>query len=131
MRTAVLFAVVVVSLGTLVGCGSDKTAGEKARAVAEVIASGTGAESIQSHVSLNKRQIKSCYEEQLARDPDLSGKVELAWTVAADGSVDRVDVAENTTGNEDLADCMARRVRRMQFPGGEEPVEVSYPFTFN
>lgn len=129
MRTAIPFAAVLVCLLLAAGCGD--ALGDKARSMAEVVASGTGADSVKSHLSLNKGQIKSCYEEQLIRDPSLSGKVELAWTVDVDGSVSTIDVAENTTGNEDLADCMARRVKRMQFPEGEEPVSVSYPFTFN
>ena len=86
--------------------------------------------SVKKYVSRKKGQIKACYEEQLKADPELSGKIEVTWTVMADGSVSGVGVASNTTGNTDLEKCIIRRIKRWAFPEGEDEFEITYPFNF-
>ncbi len=85
---------------------------------------------VKQYVSRKKGQIKACYEEQLKANPDLAGKVEITWTVRADGSVGGASVASNTTGNKDLENCILRRIKRWKFPEGEDEFEITYPFNF-
>jgi len=59
-----------------------------------------------------------------------SGRVTVAWRIERDGSVADVQVRENTTGNTELGQCLARLVEELEFeptPSGK-PARVSYPF---
>jgi hypothetical protein len=82
----------------------------------------------KKYMSRKKGQTKACFEEQLKANPDLAGKVELSWTVIPNGSVTDVVVKSNTTGNDDLANCLVRRIKRWQFPEGDDEYEITYPF---
>ena len=87
--------------------------------------------SIQGVIGANNKEVKTCYERHRLDAPGLQGKIEVAWTVQTDGGVTDVAVAENSTGSEDLAKCLVRRVMFWEFPGGEEPEQVTHAFTFN
>jgi len=84
----------------------------------------------KKYLSRKKGQVKACYENQLKANPELSGKVELGWTVNPDGSVSGVSVLSNSTGNEDLANCIVRRIKRWRFSESEDEFEIRYPFNF-
>jgi hypothetical protein len=76
--------------------------------------------------------LKRCYDAALAGRPAFVGKVSLEWVIDPDGEVARVSVVSNTTGSDELADCLLHQVASMHFPrpqGGEAEV-VSYPFVF-
>ncbi len=107
------------ALACLGGCGSVSTDG------------GNVPAGIQSHITVNKKQVKSCYETVRVEEPDLAGKVEVAWTVSTEGAVTDIGVANNTTGSDDLANCLVRRIKRWEFPAADEEQQVTYPFKFN
>ena len=75
--------------------------------------------------------IKACYERALKRNPSLSGKVVVHWTITAAGTVSGIDVENDTLGDSEVASCIKSLVARWRFPapaGGS--VEVSFPFVF-
>jgi hypothetical protein len=75
--------------------------------------------------------IKACYERALKRNPSLSGKVVIHWTITAAGTVSGVDVEQDTLGDSEVASCIKSLVARWRFPapaGGS--VDVSFPFVF-
>jgi len=75
--------------------------------------------------------IKACYERALKRNPNLSGKVVVHWTITAAGTVSGVDVESDTLGDNEVGSCIKSLVARWRFPapsGGS--VEVSFPFVF-
>ena len=75
--------------------------------------------------------IKACYERALKRNPNLSGKVVVHWTITAAGTVTGIDVENDTLGDSEVASCIKGLVARWRFPapaGGS--VEVSFPFVF-
>lgn len=86
---------------------------------------------LQNSITVNKKQVKSCYETVRVEEPELAGKVEVAWTVSMEGAVKDIGVANNTTGSDDLANCLVRRIKRWEFPATDEEQQVTYPFTFN
>jgi hypothetical protein len=73
-------------------------------------------------------QLKYCYEARLNKNPDLSGRVEIGWTMA-DGRVTSVEVFANSTGDQELASCIEQKIERWPFPPQVEG-EVSWPFIF-
>jgi TonB family protein len=75
--------------------------------------------------------IKACYERSLKRNPNLSGKVKLRWTITAAGTVSGVEIEEDSMGDSDVVSCIRSLVSRWRFPapsGGS--VDVVYPFVF-
>ncbi len=75
--------------------------------------------------------VKACYERALKRNPNLSGKIIIHWTITQAGTVSGVDVETDTLGDAEVASCIKLLVSHWRFPapaGGS--VEVSFPFVF-
>jgi len=83
---------------------------------------------IQRVVRSRAGALRACYERELVGDPKLTGRVDVEFTIAADGRVSSV----KATGLGKVSDCVARQVERMKFPAveGGGQVRVRYPFTF-
>ena len=89
------------------------------------------AEQINRVVRANQAAIRYCYEVEVQRQPNLRGRIEIAWRVNLQGSVSSARVARSTMNNSRVEGCIVRQVRRWRFPrpdGGE--VSVQYPFIF-
>ncbi|HTN53465.1 MAG TPA: AgmX/PglI C-terminal domain-containing protein, partial [Anaeromyxobacter sp.] len=83
---------------------------------------------IQDHAA----QIRYCYEQQLALNPRLAGKVSIKWVINADGSASSPQVDGSATTLEDakVHECMMSRITSWQFPkpkGGGIAV-ITYPW---
>ncbi|MCB9667318.1 MAG: TonB family protein [Myxococcales bacterium] len=77
-------------------------------------------------------QIKSCYERELRRNPTLSGKVSVEFTIQESGSVSGAKAVENSTGDAGVAACVVGVISRFRFTPGPEggSVNFRYPFVF-
>jgi hypothetical protein len=82
---------------------------------------------IQEHAA----QIRYCYEQQLALNPKLQGKVSITWVIQGDGSATSAKVDGATTLQDDKVHrCMMDRIMSWQFPkpkGGGVAV-ITYPW---
>jgi pSer/pThr/pTyr-binding forkhead associated (FHA) protein len=83
---------------------------------------------IQEHAA----QIRYCYEQQLALNPRLQGKVSIKWIIQADGSATNPQVDDGATTLDDakVHECMMSRITSWQFPkpkGGGVAV-ITYPW---
>jgi hypothetical protein len=83
---------------------------------------------IQEHAA----QIRYCYEQQLALNPKLSGKVSIKWIINADGSASgaQVDMGATTLMDPKVHQCMMSRITSWEFPkpkGGGVAV-ITYPW---
>ena len=69
---------------------------------------------IQEHAA----QIRYCYEQELALNPKLSGKVSIKWQINADGSASlaMVDQGATTLQNANVHKCMIARITSWEFP---------------
>lgn len=76
--------------------------------------------------------IRRCYETELRRNPTLSGKVTVEFTIEERGNVTGTRASENTTGSPAVAACVVSTVNRFRFNPGPEggSVRFSYPFVF-
>ena len=75
--------------------------------------------------------VKACYERALKRNPNLSGKIKVRWTITAAGTVSGVDISDDSMGDSEVSSCIKQLVARWRFPapaGGS--VEVEFPFVF-
>lgn len=114
--------------------------GEKADASPEVVpkrpAVVEGAldkEIVRKVVRQHRREIKYCYEKELAKDPTLKGEVTVQFTISASGEVIAALVTKSTLGNQAVETCMQGKIQRWTFPEpkGSSIVKVNYPFNFS
>jgi pSer/pThr/pTyr-binding forkhead associated (FHA) protein len=83
---------------------------------------------IRDHAS----QVRYCYEQQLALQPKLAGKVAIRWQIDASGraSATQVEAAETTLPSSEVHRCIMDRIVTWQFPkpkGGGVAI-VKYPW---
>jgi TonB family protein len=83
---------------------------------------------IRRHIN----EVKYCYETELTKKPDLSGRVSVQFTIAATGQVIASVLQSSTMSNIRVENCVVQAVRRWEFPKpmGGGIVIVSYPFNF-
>ena len=83
-------------------------------------------------VNSRQRAITYCYEKELARNPELGGKVNMAWRIGLDGKVMKAWVASSSLKNGTVESCMKRSIQRWRFtkPDGGICV-INFPFVFN
>ena len=76
--------------------------------------------------------IRACYERELRKNPTLAGKVTIEFTIEVRGNVSGVKVADNTTGERAVGECVANAISNFRFNPGPEggSVSFSYPFVF-
>lgn len=91
---------------------------------------GLTREQVERVVLAHRVAIKYCYEKELQRSPDLNGKIDIAWVIRPNGSVDRHRVAKSTMNNAAVEGCIVRTVGSWQFPKSDADTIVSYPFFF-
>lgn len=84
---------------------------------------------ISAVVKRHAGAVKTCYNQALARQPDLVGAMHVRFTIAPDGSVSRAEARSETFPRETAA-CVEEAMRLMRFPAGDESIEVTYPFNF-
>jgi outer membrane biosynthesis protein TonB len=132
----------VASVGGLRGGGSIAGGGTGAAAAEKKVSGSVKSEApavdgeldpamVAKEVRSRLGAIKACYERALKRNPTLSGKVVIHWTITQAGTVSGVDVEQDTLGDAEVASCIKALVARWRFPapaGGS--VDVSFPFVF-
>ena len=100
----------------------------------ESIGVGIDKEAIRRVIMANLRIIRSCYEAQLNRHPELYGKLVLSWDIGEQGRVVAARVKSNDLGSQEVANCITEKLKTWKFP--EPPpnqvvVVEAYPFFFS
>jgi outer membrane biosynthesis protein TonB len=117
------------------------TAGLGGRVGVKVVPGGEGEafsgtidkEAIRRVIRANERIIRTCYERELNRTPDLVGKLTIEFDIGEKGVVLRAAVKVNELGNRNVAECLTSRLKTWRFPEPptNEVVTVAYPFAFS
>jgi len=87
---------------------------------------------IKKVVQQHKGEIRKCYEKRLLKNPRLSGKVVMRWTIGKTGAVTRATVKLDTIAKPGVSQCVQGVFKSMVFPAprGGGICIVSYPFRF-
>jgi hypothetical protein len=83
--------------------------------------------------------VHDCYEDAVARDPDLEGTLVVDFTIEGEpgaGSVittTEIDGERSTIADPELRECMEQTMYALRFdpPPASGTVTVAYPFTFH
>lgn len=93
--------------------------------------SGTlSVQAISAVVQRYQSQIRRCYHRELARSPELEGRIDLNLVIKRDGRVRDIRIRRNDVG-EQVSSCVVQHVQSWTFPrpdGGE--VRITIPFIF-
>ncbi len=128
---------VPVILGTIPDAGGESSslsglAGVVLTAMFETKPVGNGRlakDEIRKVVATHIDEIRGCYNEGLARDPSLAGKVVVTFKIVSDGAVKDATVTESSLADATVGKCMVTAVGRWRFPAPEGgSVVVTYPF---
>jgi outer membrane biosynthesis protein TonB len=95
------------------------------------IEGGLDRAAVDAVVRRNQGQIAYCYEKSLQVKPSIAGRVNLHWTIAADGRVSSIGVVSNSLPDQNVVNCMMSKVKSWQFPkpvGGVNVKVTQYPF---
>lgn len=96
---------------------------------ASVTASGgLSSEEIRRTVRRHINEVRSCYEDESARNPQLEGRVSIRLMISAEGTVQTSEVASGANALTEVGTCIAQATRRWSFPRSNGPTLVSYPF---
>lgn len=98
------------------------------------VLSGLPKDVINAVVQRHRSEIRACYDAALQRNPNLRGKVTIAFNIQPNGIVSSSTVKESTIGDRGLESCITSRVTTWVFPKPEAPVETvvsAYPFYLN
>jgi len=81
---------------------------------------------VRAHIN----EVRYCYNQGLVRDPNLKGRVAVQFTIGPTGKVPVAVVQESSVKDRNVAQCIAKAVKRWSFPKpqGGGNVVVTYPF---
>ncbi len=86
---------------------------------------------INAIIKSKQKALQDCYERELRKNPNLSGKIVVRFTINENGKVSDVRIESDSMGNPGVSDCILSRIRRWIFPKPDEgSVTVSVPFVF-
>src|SRR5688572_13320378 len=92
---------------------------------------GASTGELETMLQFRVKQAHRCYDNALAQDPTLRGKVSIAVRVGANGSVCSAAVASNDMGSPQVANCVTGYFRGANFPppkGG--CADINIPINF-
>ncbi|MBN2525033.1 MAG: AgmX/PglI C-terminal domain-containing protein [Deltaproteobacteria bacterium] len=112
------------------GLGGRRGASAPIRFGAATVQGALSKEVIHRIVRRHMNEIKFCFERELARTPDLQGRIDVRFTISGTGSVAASTVAQSDLGNTQVEKCIVAAVRRWTFPNPVDGavVHVTYPF---
>ena len=76
------------------------------------------------------KQLRGCYQKELANDKDLSGKVVVTFRITETGTVADARVASTTLKSPPVESCILGEIGRLRFPP-KAVATVTYPFIFS
>jgi TonB family protein len=81
---------------------------------------------VRAHIN----EVRHCYNQGLVKDPNLKGRVAVQFTIGPTGKVPVAVVAQSSLKDKNVANCVAKAVKRWKFPKpqGGGNVVVTYPF---
>ncbi len=87
---------------------------------------------IKKVIHKNRNQIRYCYEQGLATNKNLEGRVAIQWIINGQGNVVMATVSQSDMAVKSVEQCIIAKIKTWKFPEpkGGGIVEVNYPFTF-
>ncbi len=95
-------------------------------------AANNNKDQIKDVVAQHATETRACYEKELAQKPNLAGRLNLHFTIDAEGKVSEAKISETTLNDANVEACIVDLVKTWQFPKSKEgQTVVDYPFNFS
>ena len=115
--------------GAGAGFGGRGTAVPTVRQAKATVTGNLDKDIVRRIVRAHINEVRYCYNQGLARDPSLGGRVAIQFTINSEGKVPAAVVRETTLKDAAVGNCIAQAVRRWTFPKPKDgSVIVDYPF---
>jgi len=88
------------------------------------------AKSIEKVINRIHNKIKLQFEKYLRQDPNLSGKVEVDFTILANGKVIDVQISKSTLKHSAFERRLMSMIKRLKFAEATSSIQITYPFVF-
>jgi TonB family protein len=133
------------TIGGLIASGPSENVGtgQKSEKQVKAVVTETGPQELDpvdldpAAVAAKIRQYRgalvACYETALKKNPNLSGKITLRFTIGRVGKVTKVEIEVDTMHDEEVNQCIVDRASNWRFPApqsGTDGVQFAYPFIF-
>jgi len=83
---------------------------------------------LQKFVSFQRSHFGACYAKGLARNPKLTGRVSVGFTISEAGAVSQVHDADSDLADRGVIACILRAFTQMRFPTSDNGITtVVYP----
>ncbi len=107
---------------------STKTATSKKPEILNILSKSV----IDVSINKNMSEIKSCYEEELLKNYNLYGKIEIIFIIDNDGTVPVAKVSKTSIHDKNVEVCVKDQIKKVRFPapGGDGVIIVNYHFVF-
>jgi hypothetical protein len=101
--------------------------------VASVDSEGGDAKALRATINHRKSALQWCYENALATQPSLAGKMAFTISISVMGTVTSVNIDEDTVGSDKVVSCARAKIKGWRFPtnGAQEGAEVSFTMVFS
>jgi hypothetical protein len=93
--------------------------------------SGSSSPELEQMLAFRVKQAHRCYDQALAQDPTLKGKISVQVRIGAQGGVCSAGVGSNDMGSPNVANCVVNYFRGANFPppkGG--CADINIPINF-
>lgn len=98
---------------------------------AVAIAESRSKADIQAVIREKSAEVRMCYEQALLKDPALTGKLKVVFTIDPDGRVEAPSIEGNTGLPASVGDCITARMKGWRFSPAAKSSRVAYPFIFS
>jgi hypothetical protein len=92
-------------------------------------ADGLTRNEIDAVIKASAGAIRSCYQAELAKSPDLAGKIVVQFRIDGAGAVASASIKSTTMKSPPVESCVVGTIKKLAFPA-KATASVTYPFIF-
>lgn len=81
-------------------------------------------------VKSNMSRFRSCYVKESRKFPNLSGRIDVKFTINADGTVKETSIASSSLKSPLVERCVQQQLMGLKFEEQKSDTEMIYPFVF-
>lgn len=86
---------------------------------------------IEKIIDARSDEMKKCYEEGVALDPNLAGKVIVRFNLQHTGKIRDIGIHETTLKNPMVESCLQYQITKIKFPAfSKGSLDILHPFIF-